>query len=514
MNLSPLPIQKFFDNNGRPLVGGQLFTYAAGTTTKIASYSDDGGTLNTNPVVLDFRGEARVWLDSELTYKFVLAPADDTDPPANPIWTVDNISPNITVAELTNQFLGKILWPRTAAEISAGITPTNYYYEPGVLARYGGFVAASAATNTAALQAALDCNQLVRATEDGTYNFNDTIIYNRDNRIVGNGLATIFKWNVTGQSLIVGLNVATARIFGFCIENLTIDGTNRANAGVIGLDLDNLSLGYFSNVIVKNCETGIKFWSSRGDGLIDGCYYNTLVGVSVLTVDDGLVFAALANENELVACRVGECANGVIGDDGSSNMFNRISIEQFTNIAVDIGATAPALYYTFIKPRIEDGPTGFRLDNADARSTTIVAPHFQTCTVANIDPAAIGLDTLILSGEMNSPELRTNILALGQGALDNAQWAIIKANAASDVYIRNASDAGFADLTASDLYANRYVRVRGASSGAASTTTIGNGTATTIGANGAASALTALPLGYILVHVGTTAVQIPYYNRA
>lgn len=39
-------------------------------------------------------------------------------------------------------------------------------------------------------------------------------------------------------------------------------------------------------------------------------------------------------------------------------------------------------------------------------------------------------------------------------------------------------------------------------------------TATTIGANGSASALTANPVGYITVMVGDTAYQIPYYNLA
>ncbi len=93
MNLSPLPIQKFFDNNGRPLVGGLLFTYVAGTTTKVATYTDrSGGTPNTNPIELDFRGECRIWLDPMLAYKFTLSPRDDSDPPTAPIWTVDDIT--------------------------------------------------------------------------------------------------------------------------------------------------------------------------------------------------------------------------------------------------------------------------------------------------------------------------------------------------------------------------------------------------------------------------------------
>lgn len=39
-------------------------------------------------------------------------------------------------------------------------------------------------------------------------------------------------------------------------------------------------------------------------------------------------------------------------------------------------------------------------------------------------------------------------------------------------------------------------------------------TFTTIGANGAASALTAAPVGYVVVMIGNTAYQMPYYNLA
>lgn len=39
-------------------------------------------------------------------------------------------------------------------------------------------------------------------------------------------------------------------------------------------------------------------------------------------------------------------------------------------------------------------------------------------------------------------------------------------------------------------------------------------TFTTIGSNGAASALTANPVGYLTVMIGNTAYQMPYYNLA
>jgi hypothetical protein len=94
VNLSP-----FFNDaqtiGGLPASGGKIFTYIAGTSTKLATYADSAGTiLQANPIILNSRGEpaSPIWLTEGLTYKFVFAPSTDTDPPASPIRTIDNIS--------------------------------------------------------------------------------------------------------------------------------------------------------------------------------------------------------------------------------------------------------------------------------------------------------------------------------------------------------------------------------------------------------------------------------------
>jgi hypothetical protein len=66
---------QFFDNNGNPLAGGLIYTYAAGTTTPAATYTTyTGGTANANPIVLDSAGRtpAQIWLTEGSSYKFVL----------------------------------------------------------------------------------------------------------------------------------------------------------------------------------------------------------------------------------------------------------------------------------------------------------------------------------------------------------------------------------------------------------------------------------------------------------
>ncbi len=86
-SLSPTPKLQFFDLNGAPLSGGLLYTYAAGTTTPLATYTDSTGNIaNTNPIVLDSRGEANVWLEGAI-YKFALYTSVGVL-----IWTVDNIN--------------------------------------------------------------------------------------------------------------------------------------------------------------------------------------------------------------------------------------------------------------------------------------------------------------------------------------------------------------------------------------------------------------------------------------
>jgi len=88
-SLAPTPKLQFFDANGAPLAGGLLYTYEAGTTTPLATYTDSTGvSANTNPIVLDSRGEANVWLGTE-SYKLALYTSASVL-----IWTVDNISTN------------------------------------------------------------------------------------------------------------------------------------------------------------------------------------------------------------------------------------------------------------------------------------------------------------------------------------------------------------------------------------------------------------------------------------
>ena len=81
---------QFFTNTGAVLTGGKLFTYAAGTTTPLVSYTTSSGdVLRTNPIVMDAAGRVpdggEIWITSA-AYKFVLKDSTDVL-----IATYDNI---------------------------------------------------------------------------------------------------------------------------------------------------------------------------------------------------------------------------------------------------------------------------------------------------------------------------------------------------------------------------------------------------------------------------------------
>lgn len=68
---------QFFDNNGNPLSGGKIYTYAAGTTTPNPTYTTNSdSSLHTNPIVLDAAGRVpsggEIWLQLGVGYKFVV----------------------------------------------------------------------------------------------------------------------------------------------------------------------------------------------------------------------------------------------------------------------------------------------------------------------------------------------------------------------------------------------------------------------------------------------------------
>lgn len=152
--LLPNGRQQFFTTPGVPAVGYKLMTWAAGTSTPQATWSDALKVgLNTNPIILDARGEAVIFWDG--AYKIQLqdstgapvsAPVDNvqSQPAAatSLIPTIDNafaigsatfswanvfVGPNhASVLDTVSGNIG--YYARIAAETAAAVTPVNFQY--------------------------------------------------------------------------------------------------------------------------------------------------------------------------------------------------------------------------------------------------------------------------------------------------------------------------------------------------------------------------------------------------
>lgn len=124
---------QFFDDNGDPLTGGLLYVYTAGTTTPATTWTTNSGAVaNTNPIVLDAAGRtpAQIWLNSGVTYKFILKTSTDVL-----VGTYDNIPAiddptvfnNLITVTGTNTLLGTSVPPYTSyvAGMTLSFVPVN-----------------------------------------------------------------------------------------------------------------------------------------------------------------------------------------------------------------------------------------------------------------------------------------------------------------------------------------------------------------------------------------------------
>jgi hypothetical protein len=80
---------QFFTDDGVPLAGGLIYSYAAGTTTPKPTYTDStGNTAHPNPIILNSAGRVpsgEIWLTLG-SYKFILATSTNVT-----IATYDNV---------------------------------------------------------------------------------------------------------------------------------------------------------------------------------------------------------------------------------------------------------------------------------------------------------------------------------------------------------------------------------------------------------------------------------------
>ena len=148
---------QFFDDNGTPLVGGKLYSYAAGTTTLLTTYTTSAGTVaNTNPIILNAGGRTpnEIWQATGVLLKFVLYTSTD-----ELIGTYDGI-PSINDPFGINSQLSSVAGTNV---ITTTANPTLTAYATGSI--YS-FIAAN--TNTGAVTLSIDNLTAKNVTKNGS----------------------------------------------------------------------------------------------------------------------------------------------------------------------------------------------------------------------------------------------------------------------------------------------------------------------------------------------------------
>jgi hypothetical protein len=193
VTIAPVAIQQFFANNDEFNVGGSILTQVGGVN--YPTYQDSAGIIALpNPIPLNSRGEisnmvgatCQLFLQQGVVYTFTMFDAGGNQ--LDVATYVTQPAPFV----LTQNSIGAVLYPQTAAELAAGVTPVNIFIKPYIAQRYG-IVSDAANTfglsgtdNTATIASALTIPQPIYFPA-GNYGFKNLIVPGGSS-IIGDGL--------------------------------------------------------------------------------------------------------------------------------------------------------------------------------------------------------------------------------------------------------------------------------------------------------------------------------------
>jgi hypothetical protein len=276
-SLSPSIKFSALDANGNPAAGWKVYTYEAGTSTPKATYTTSAASVaNANPVVLDSRGEATIWLSG--TYKIRLTTAADVL-----VWEDDNVSDGTTNGTFTNaSFAGTLSISSTSVTWSGNPTHSGNHTFSGNVSVNGNTTLGNASGDTLTVNpnAVTWSNN---PTHSGTNTFSSLAIttgaitsgtytptltnvtnvssstafvcnYIRVGAIVYvSGFVTIDPTTAAGTSTELGISLPIASAFVGGAEasgvGVLANGTSMGDTGPIGPDVtnDRLALSFFAN---------------------------------------------------------------------------------------------------------------------------------------------------------------------------------------------------------------------------------------------------------------------------
>ena len=117
--LAPFPGNAFVNSQGQPLVGAYLCSFASGTSTPSATYTDASGTTqNANPIIVPSNGIVNVWVKST-ALKFVLYVGGNGACPGTGAvqWSEDGVQVIVSDVSSLNGMTGAVTIQGTANQV-------------------------------------------------------------------------------------------------------------------------------------------------------------------------------------------------------------------------------------------------------------------------------------------------------------------------------------------------------------------------------------------------------------
>jgi len=287
---------QLFDNNGNLLVGGKLYTYAAGTTTPQTTYTTNvGNVAHTNPIILDSAGRVpggEIWLTGIILYKFVLHDSLD-----NSIGTWDNIS-TINASNVGNTPAGNI----AATDVQSALNELDTEKAALTGAAFTGAVSATTGTFSGAVSATT-----------GTFSGRVTSTAGDMNLKAGTALSDA-PAVLTGSQLVDGLFLITPTV----ARILTLDSVANILAAIPG----SVTNSNFLFTIVNTAAFDVTLALSAGV---------TLYGKAVVNNGSSTWLIRRTSDTTLECWRL-EGTTGVgVGQTWEDVTANRVSGVTYTN---------------------------------------------------------------------------------------------------------------------------------------------------------------------------------------
>jgi len=468
---------QFLDNNGVMLSGGLVYTYSAGTTTPLATYtSNTGDTALANPIVLDASGRVptgQIWLTYGKGYKFTIKTSTGTL-----IGTYDNI-PSAALPPLVNDAAsiayeqgatvtaGNFIIGQTYLITSIGSTNFQsigavsntvgiYFTATGVGSGSGtakisrsveiklqesisvkdfGAVGNGIADDTAAIQAALSAasNQTLYFPK-GDYKISSTINFGLTTSILGEG-PQASRIIATQSGVAVRINVPVSSpdfgdTYGQRFENFGIVGNVNTT---FGFWMMRCIYCNFKDVWVTSPQgisagyAGFRVSGAMYLNTYENCIANT-IGNTQATVGSGWWIGnglnevgnanALTNVNTYITCRGANYAKGYDVDFSAGNVFLNCDAEICSTATFHVRCS----YSKFISPWQEVGDMVFDQyipTDGSGGTTAAQSPIYNevNCSLPANAIINYGNFTTFSGGKLNN-------LTIGTNAINTRLWAI------------------------------------------------------------------------------------------